>query len=144
MKKILICLSCLLVATVAIINPAMASELVYQPVNPSFGGSPLNGSWLLNSAQIQDPHGFLKDKQKPWTMPERDPLETFEERLTNQLLYRLSGEIVDAAFGEEGLEPGTYTVGDYIIDVTTGPDGIKLVITDIGTGNTTTIEVPYY
>ena len=24
-----------------------ATELVYTPVNPSFGGSPLNGAWLL-------------------------------------------------------------------------------------------------
>ena len=28
-----------------------ATELVYTPVNPSFGGNPLNGTWLLNNAQ---------------------------------------------------------------------------------------------
>ena len=29
---------------------ANATELVYTPVNPSFGGSPLNGAWLLGNA----------------------------------------------------------------------------------------------
>ena len=36
-----------------------ATELVYTPVNPSFGGSPLNGAWLLGSAQAQN------DKKDP-------------------------------------------------------------------------------
>lgn len=35
------------------ISPVVAEQLVYTPVNPSFGGNPLNGSNLLNSAQAQ-------------------------------------------------------------------------------------------
>ena len=31
-----------------------ATELVYTPINPSFGGNPLNGTWLLNNAQAQN------------------------------------------------------------------------------------------
>ena len=33
---------------------ANATELVYTPINPSFGGSPLNGAWLLGNAQAQN------------------------------------------------------------------------------------------
>jgi curli production assembly/transport component CsgF len=33
--------------------PAFASELVYHPVSPTFGGNPLNGSFLLSTAQAQ-------------------------------------------------------------------------------------------
>src|SRR5271169_414294 len=33
--------------------PALASELVYHPVNPTFGGNPLNGTFLLSTAQAQ-------------------------------------------------------------------------------------------
>jgi len=33
--------------------PAFASEIVYHPVNPNFGGNPLNGSALLSQAQAQ-------------------------------------------------------------------------------------------
>jgi len=35
---------------------AMATQLVYTPVNPTFGGNPLNGSFLLQSGQAQG-HG---------------------------------------------------------------------------------------
>ncbi len=31
-----------------------ATELVYTPVNPAFGGNLLNGTWLLNNAQAQN------------------------------------------------------------------------------------------
>lgn len=33
--------------------PAAASQLVYKPINPSFGGDPLNGSWMLSQGQSQ-------------------------------------------------------------------------------------------
>src|SRR3546814_19165767 len=33
--------------------PVVAEQLIYTPVNPSFGGSPLNGPYLLNSAMAQ-------------------------------------------------------------------------------------------
>lgn len=36
--------------------PAAASQLIYTPVNPSFGGNPLNGTFLLNKAQAENNH----------------------------------------------------------------------------------------
>jgi len=32
----------------------MAAQLTYKPVNPSFGGDPLNGNWLLAYGQAQN------------------------------------------------------------------------------------------
>lgn len=37
--------------------PALASELIYRPVNPSFGGDALNGNWLLSQATAQTKGG---------------------------------------------------------------------------------------
>lgn len=37
--------------------PAMASSLVYEPINPSFGGNPLNGNWLISQATAQSEGG---------------------------------------------------------------------------------------
>jgi curli production assembly/transport component CsgF len=34
-------------------SSAFAQQKVYVPVNPTFGGNPLNGTFLLNSAQAQ-------------------------------------------------------------------------------------------
>jgi curli production assembly/transport component CsgF len=44
------------IAAFVVINasvPAFASEIIYHPVNPTFGGNPLNGSFLLQQAQAQ-------------------------------------------------------------------------------------------
>jgi curli production assembly/transport component CsgF len=44
--------------------PTFASELVYHPVNPTFGGNPLNGSFLLSTAQAQG-EGTKSGAQSP-------------------------------------------------------------------------------
>lgn len=36
---------------------AHASQLVYRPTNPSLGGDPLNGNWLLSQATAQSEGG---------------------------------------------------------------------------------------
>src|SRR3974390_2577099 len=38
----------------AMLAQARATSIVYTPVNPSFGGNPLNGPVLLNSANAQN------------------------------------------------------------------------------------------
>ena len=35
---------------------ASATEMVYTPINPSFGGNPLNANMLLSKAQAQNKH----------------------------------------------------------------------------------------
>jgi curli production assembly/transport component CsgF len=44
--------------------PASASEMVYHPVSPTFGGNPLNGSFLLSTAQAQG-EGVKSGQQGP-------------------------------------------------------------------------------
>src|SRR6201996_5153425 len=46
------------------VAPAMASEMVYHPVNPTFGGNPLNGAPLLSQAQAQG-EGVKSGSQGP-------------------------------------------------------------------------------
>jgi curli production assembly/transport component CsgF len=38
---------------IAAAGSSYASQLVYKPVNPSFGGDPQNGNWLLSQASAQ-------------------------------------------------------------------------------------------
>jgi curli production assembly/transport component CsgF len=44
--------------------PALASQLVYHPINPSLGGNPLIGSALLSTAQAQG-EGTKSGQQGP-------------------------------------------------------------------------------
>jgi curli production assembly/transport component CsgF len=43
----------LIAAALMIGGSAQASQLVYRPTNPSLGGDPLNGNWLLSQASAQ-------------------------------------------------------------------------------------------
>jgi curli production assembly/transport component CsgF len=120
---------------------AFATELVYTPQNPSFGGNPLNGNFLLNQAQAQDTH---KDPGIS-TSYGRDPMEYFEESLVRRVLNNLASNIVDDAFAstDAPLTDGHYQFGDYTIDVLTSiGNNIIVSITDLNTGGTTTVEIP--
>ena len=141
MRKLLVYLICGAVCALLLgnANMARASELVYTPINPSFGGNPLNGQFLMELAQAQK-----KFEEEGWW--EREPLEEFQDMLTRQILYRMASAVINEAFGEygEALQPGHYEVGNYTIDITTDGVVITVVIVDTVTGNMTTIEVPYY
>jgi curli production assembly/transport component CsgF len=52
MKQIGIAAVCMSVV-ISVMTPALATEQVYHPVSPTFGGSPANGTFLLSTAQGQ-------------------------------------------------------------------------------------------
>jgi curli production assembly/transport component CsgF len=114
-----------------------AQQLVYTPINPSFGGSPLNGNWLLSYAQLQD---LTTD---PSAQTEDDPLAAFEDNLNRSILNQISRQITESLFGETGLTEGQFEFGDFQINITETLDGLNISIFDIITGNETTIFIPY-
>ena len=111
-----------------------ATELVYTPVNPSFGGSPLNGAWLLGSAQAQN------DKKDPDAV-DRSIYERPSdlERLTSQLELSLLSELLrDAQAGETG----SLTTTDFFVRAYNGDAGLLIVeITDRVTGEISEIII---
>lgn len=114
-------------------SPAYAGELVYQPINPAFGGNPYNYNWLLESANTQNEY------------KEVDPIEDFNNTLNKRILSTLASRIVDQAFGGYGddLQSGQYQFGDYTITIFT-EGGINVDIYDQGSGSSTSVSVPYY
>lgn len=148
MKKNMIPL--LIAATVLLPLNASASELVYTPINPSFGGNPINGSFLLGKAQSQNKH------KAPITR--KSYAEKFQESLERAYINKIVREITDLSFGETcdaatstDCEPSlfsddaTFVSGDYEIQIlTTGTDSITVQITHLETGEITIIEVPKF
>lgn len=116
-----------------------AQDFVYKPQNPAFGGDSYNYTWLLSSAESQNK---LKDPALKEGY-ETDPLLDFQEDLNRQILYNLSRQLVQDQFGEETIEPGTYDVGSYHIEVTDGADGLNVSIIDAGTGSQTSVIIPH-
>lgn len=117
-----------------------AQDFVYQPKNPAFGGSYLNYSWLLSSAESQN---LIADPAQQAGL-NNNPMDNFQDNLNRQILNQLSRRIVESQFGEEGLEDGSYTVGNYQIDVGSDGGGVRINILDSSTGNSTSVIVPYY
>ncbi len=131
----------LLVLTISLVCSAelSAQELVYQPINPSFGGSPLNGNWLLTSAQLQD------DTVDPALADQsQDPFADFQENLNRSILSQLSRTLTDQIFGESGeLQEGLFQLGDFSFQILETIDGVQITIFDLLTGNETIILVPF-
>ena len=112
-----------------LVSPAVtATQLTYTPVNPAFGGNPLNGSYLMQNASAQNDNNSGSGYVPPTAL----------ERLASSLESRLMSQLFnDAANGGEGY----LRTDDFEINVV-NEDGTLLVhILDIATGETTVIEV---
>ena len=114
---------------------ALAQDLVYQPVNPSFGGDPFNSSHLLGLAQQQNDFDDT-------TFEPIDPQQQFADSLERQIFNRTSQEIVNEIFGEDGSDSGTFNVGDQQIAFQQVGEEVQITLTDVTTGATTQITVP--
>lgn len=137
-----------LAATLALSSsPALAGNLVYQPVNPAFGGSPLNGGWLQSEAQAQNiPQAAEQRRQQLFNALNQNdsrnltPGQVFAQQLQTQLYSSLANQITQAIFGENARPNGTFTFQGTTIEFTRiGPD-VRVVINDGQTS--TTVVVP--
>ena len=121
-----------------------AQDFVYTPKNPAFGGNPYNYSWLLSSAQAQNTTKDDSDTSSTSSSSSTNTLTNFAESLNQQILSRLSQQIVSKQFGENGLSAGTYELGDYQIQITDKTSGLNITILDNKTGSQTSVVVPYF
>jgi curli production assembly/transport component CsgF len=122
--------------SIAWAGAASAGDLVYTPINPSFGGNPFNSSHLLGIANAQNK---FKDPNAATSGSQAD---IFARQLQSRLLSALSSQITDAIFGENAQEHGTVTFGGQTIEWQRGLESVVLTITNNDTGEVTTIEVP--
>lgn len=120
-----------------------AQNFVYRPVNPAFGGNTFNYSWLQSSAQAQDRTVDPAQRRQTTTRTQTSALDNFSQSIQNQLLSRITRQLVDNQFGEGELKEGTYTFGNYQVEIRNAADGVVVRIVD-GQGGETTITVPYY
>ncbi|WP_428622853.1 curli assembly protein CsgF [Sedimenticola sp.] len=122
-----------------VILVASGSELVYTPVNPSFGGNPLGGQYLLNNAQAQDD---FKDPNVTSRTQQSD-LERFNDLLQRSILSRLSASLTGNVIDADGnLIPGTIETTDFVITIVDVGGGIlEVTTTDKTTGESTSFQV---
>jgi curli production assembly/transport component CsgF len=115
-----------------------ADELVYQPINPAFGGNPLNGNWLLNNAQAQDTFEDPDTRSSP-DLARQSDLDRFNETLERIVLSRIATQLSEKFL--EG-EASFLETQNLLITTTTNPDGsTTITTTDKITGQVTEVVI---
>jgi curli production assembly/transport component CsgF len=129
---------------------ASAGTMVYQPTNPSFGGSPLNGPVLLNLANAQNIP--LANQTAAQAAAARSsgagagsstaltPGQIFAQQLQSQLLSSFANQITQAIFGANAQQSGSFSFGSTSINFAKVGGQINIAIND-GT-SITNIVVP--
>lgn len=115
---------------------ASAQQLTYQAVNPNFGGNYLNYSWLLSSANAQNPFDNDDTKAGLNSSVISGYSDTIKRQILNQLTRNLFGE--DNQSGD-GSEEGTFELGGLIITIEDIRGGSVITIIDSETGESTEI-----
>lgn len=131
----------MLLAWLAGASCAGATELVYQPVNPSFGGYPANGQHLLGIATATNKH---VDKGVGYSsLLDQSPLAQFNQTLERTVLSQLAAAATSKLTGSDGkLLPGTFQTANFTITVIDLGGGILRITTvDKTTGASTSFEV---
>ena len=123
--------ACLGLTGVCLLAPVQATELVYTPVNPAFGGNPLNGPWLLANAQAQNDH---KDPD----LEDRGTGPTALQRFTSQLESRLLSQLLTNI---ENGNTGSLSTDSFLIDIIDDSGALSIQITDKVSGEVSEIQV---
>jgi curli production assembly/transport component CsgF len=128
------------IALALAIAPCNAGDLIYVPINPAFGGNPLNGTFLLNEANAQNTY---EDPRAAEARLQQSALEQFNQSLQRTILNRIAsavtGNVVDAG---GNLIPGTIETSDFTIDIVDLGGGVlEITTTDKLTGQSTVFQV---
>ncbi len=137
MKRVMLSM---MLALVCSVGTAFAEQIVYRPINPSFGGSPSNASGLLANANAQN---NFKDPAAVNALKKLSPLQQFNQNLQQFVLNRVAASVTGNIIGPTGtLIPGTITTTDFTIQVVSlGGTALKIITTDKNTGQTTFFQV---
>ena len=129
-----------LLASCAFCGYASAGDLVYQPINPSFGGNPLNSSHLYQGADIQNQ--FLDDGSRFDDLFEEPSLaEEFAEAIRNGMVSIAAGELIDSIVLQEN-PTGTMELDGAMVTWVTQGDRVVITVNDGVTTQTLDIPVP--
>lgn len=122
---------------------AGASDLVYQPTSPSFGGSPLNGTYVLGLSGANN----YRFNENPRTRQRNqglgtDPVQQFRTQVTSSLLSQIASQIGQQILGENARDSGTFNLSGTIVDFNRAGGQININVRDTVSGSQTAIQIP--
>ena len=121
---------------------AVATELVYVPINPNFGGNPLHAPGLLNAAQVTNKHKAPDTRSNP-ALSQQSSLQQFNDMLERSILSQLAYAATSSVMGTGGkLTPGMVETGNFRINIVDAGGGLlQITTTDKVTGGSTSFQV---
>lgn len=128
--------------------PAAARDLVYQPVSPSFGGSPLNGSYVLglatanNSRFTESPEAKKQRALQQQQLGGTSATDQFARQITSSLLSQIASTVGQQIIGENAKPSGTFSIGGTSVVFNRIGGQINIDITDGSSGGRTNIQIP--
>lgn len=140
-------------ALITLTVPVSASPLNYQPVNPSFGGSPLNGNWLQSQATAQNI--FVRKRQLADTVAQQiaqqqqqannapSNASNFAAVINARLLAAVADRITNAIFGENAQQSGTFVVQGTTIQFQQAGPNVQITVNDGATVSTVTVPLGF-
>ncbi|HBP80450.1 MAG TPA: curli production assembly protein CsgF [Halomonas sp.] len=114
------------------VTQAQAGNLIYQPINPSFGGDPFVGSYLLGKAQAQDTTTDPNTRSVQSLSSTERLLQNLESGLISQL-------ISDVSRGE--VDEGSFDSDEFGVVVSDSSGQLVVRVVDKITGDVTEISV---
>ncbi|MCG7586824.1 curli assembly protein CsgF [Photobacterium sp. OFAV2-7] len=119
-----------LVCLIALSAKVSATELVYTPINPSFGGNPLNSAHLLGVANAINDHKAPDDG----LLNEQSDLERLAASLESRLISQLLSDVGNGNTGQ-------LVTNDFVLNIVDNNGSLVIQITDKETGESSTIQV---
>lgn len=149
-RKIAACGVLAVLFSAASAQGALAGDLIFTPINPSFGGYALNSSHLLALANAQNEPKSKADKVRAAEAAARaaaraagvDKTDRFLQLLEAHLYSSLAQRVSEAIFNDKGPTTGTIKFNDQQVTFEKSLSEIKLAILDSTTGQITEIIVP--
>lgn len=126
-----------ILAGCAFAGGVQASELVYTPINPTFGGNPLNASQLQAVASAQKPSAPTTT-----TATQQSSSQQFLQMLQSQLYASLANAVSTAITGTNAQAAGTIKLNNMQVSWSTIDGQKQITMTDYSTGQVTTIVLP--
>lgn len=123
---------------------AAASPMIYQPVNPNFGGSPLNGGFLLSTASANNyDHLTNPHAQSLFGLQQQSTADLLRQALVSSLIAQASNIAINSILGTGGAaaDSGTFSVAGEVITFNRVDGQINITLTDPN-GSQTQVSVP--
>jgi curli production assembly/transport component CsgF len=124
---------------------AHAAPLVYTPVNPTFGGNPFNGAFLLGTAAANNYDHLTNPSaiQNLTSTQQQTTAQELQQALISALISQATNLAIQSILGTNGQaqNSGTFDVAGEIITFNRVNGQINITLTDPN-GSQTQVSVP--